>query len=211
MAKKKADAKKDNRDRSMIPKYAHYQELWDCMASGWPAETVHEYLERRFGAEGLPSVRTLQRWRENHMPKALVIPHKVIQERLKWVNYKVDVLQHLGRLIPILEDRVARAVDQEESTFGGLPLTVTDTATKVYLEALRDWVAAAQDIGVLPAKPPPVIDMSSKTIIADPEVLKDLRETAREIAALQIGGVVVEEKAIRQAGQKKAKKKASKR
>jgi hypothetical protein len=46
--------------------------------------------------QGLPSKTTIQRWKKKFMPEAMVIPSKLIQEKLKGVDYKVDVLKHLS-------------------------------------------------------------------------------------------------------------------
>lgn len=107
MKKEKTQAQADN---NTVRRYQHFGELRDCLASGWAATAVREYLIRRYGPEGVPSLKAIERWREKHLGTAArVLPHQVIQRKLKGVAFKVDVIGHLSRLIALCEDRVARA------------------------------------------------------------------------------------------------------
>lgn len=178
-AKKQAQA-----DMSTVYKYKHFNDLRDCLASGWAATTVREYLIRRYGPEGVPSLKAIERWRNKHLePTARVIPHQVVQRKLKGVTYRVDIIGHLSRLVALCEDRVARGLEHEENS-GGKPLTVNDGAIQTYLQVLKDYVKVAQDLGILPSRPAaPLVDARALSIT--PEMLQQLRETVREIRLLE--------------------------
>ena len=136
------------KDKSKAAKYEHFDELKVYLANGWSAPSIHAYLERQYGTEGLPSIRAIQRWKNNHMPEAMVIPHRLIKTKLKGVNYKVDLLRQLARLIPLLEDRVCRGLE-EELAIGGWPLPNNDDIIRQYLEVLEEYAQLERDFGIL--------------------------------------------------------------
>lgn len=178
--------KKRRLHRSTVPRYIHFAELKDCLASGWSAPATREYLERRYGTDGLPGVKAIIRWRNKEMPIAAIIPHRVIAEKLKGVEYKVDSLAHLSRLVVMMEDRVGRAIEAEHS-FAGVPLPITDGVVRTYLETLGEFVDVAQKLGVLPAPPigpAPVFDLRTQNLNFSnltPEGLANLKETVNYI------------------------------
>ena len=116
-----------------------------------------------------------------------MVPYQVIQRKLKGVDYKVDVIGHLSRLIALCEDRMARGLNQEDSLFGGMPLAVNDGVMQVYLQAIAQYVKIAQDLGIMKA-PPQVPLIDARTMNISPEALIQLRETVREIKRIEQGG-----------------------
>jgi len=173
-------------DKSTVRKYRHFDELRDCLASGWSVPAVHEYLIKRYGPDGIPTATAIMRWRDKHLePAARVIPHQVIQSKLKGVAFRVDVIGHLSRLIALCEDRVARGIAKEDE-FMGMPLAVNDGVIQVYLQAIMDYLKVAQDLNLLPSPPPPLFDFRSQTLVVSPETLIRLKETVREIKAMEI-------------------------
>lgn len=181
MAKK---VTKEPHDKSTVRKYKHFQELRDCLASGWSVQSVIEYLVERYGEEGVPHERAIFRWRERHMPDtARVIPHRIIRERLRGVQFKVDVIGHLSRLVAICEDRVGRGIEQEDQ-FGGMPLAVNDGVIQVYLQSMAQYVKVAQDLGIMKS-PPQVPLIDARTVHVTPEVLTSFRDTVREIKMIE--------------------------
>lgn len=171
-------------DRSTVRSYRQFEELRDCLASGWSVPTVREYLTERYGAEGLPSVAAMTKWREKHLETAQrVIPHRVIQEKLKGVQFKVDIIGHLSRLVFICEERVGRGLEAE-GKFEGLPLPVNDGVMATYMQVMRDWVKVAQALGIMKAIPEaPLID--ARQIIMDPESAREMLMVAKEIRELE--------------------------
>ena len=184
--KKVRHVSKTDRDRSTVFKYWHFDDLKACLESGWSPEGTHSYLEQVHGEDGgIPSMVAIRKWRNKHLPTAVVIPHEFIREKLQGVDYKVDVIKHLSRLIPLLEERMARGLNQEETNFGGLPLPINDQVIKTYLEALRDWVSVAQDLGLMKAPAPPVFDMRTQNLnMMSPEAAKELFTVFQEIKKL---------------------------
>jgi len=138
-------------DRSMVRKYKHFEELVDCLASGWSTTAVREYMIERYGAEGVPSAISMNKWRDKHLQTPnRVSPHSVIQQKLKGVQFKVDVIGHLSRLVAMCEERLGRGLEQED-TFGGMPLAVNDGVIQTYLHAIAQYVKVAQDLGLMKA------------------------------------------------------------
>lgn len=181
MAKTKRVSRAE-RDRSTVFKYQYYEDLKACLQSGWSPEGTHKYCDNLYGSA--PSIMAIRRWRDKHMPTAMVIPHQFIMDKLNGVDYKVDILKHLSRLVPLLEERMARGLSQEVNSFGGLPLPVNDGVIRIYLEALRDWKTVAQDLGIMQAPAPPVFDFSTKNLNITPDALEELRVVAEEIAKI---------------------------
>mgnify|MGYP001581332187 CR=1 FL=1 len=183
MAKKRA---KKPGDRSTVFNYKQFDELLACLQSDWPSTTTRQYLIDRFGPEGVPGLKAICRWREKHLDVASrVIPHSIIQKKLKGVQFKVDVIGHLSRLVALCEDRMARGLEQEEQF--GMPLAVNDGVMQVYLQAIRDYVKVAQDLGIMkaPVPSPFLIDARTQQLIVTPETLQSLRETVKEIKKLE--------------------------
>ena len=173
------------RDRSTVFNYANFDELHSCLLSGWSPATTREYLVNRFNDDpGLPSEYAIRRWREKHQPTASVLPPEFIRKKLEQLDYKVDTLAHLSRMIRLQEDRLARALKQEEENFSGLPLTLTDTVLREYRETILAYWKIAQDLGYVKALPPPIFDFSTKNLNVTPESLRELKEVAEEIKAL---------------------------
>lgn len=186
MAKKR---QKKPEDRSTVRAYPHFEELRDCLSSGWPATVAKDYLIERYGSEGVPHTKAITRWRDKHLDVAVrVLPHSVIATKLKGVQFKVDVIGHLSRLIALCEDRVGRGLDQEDKLFGGMPLAINDNVMQTYLHALAQYVQVAQDLGILKSRPQvPFID--ARTMNISPEALVALRETVREIRLIEQGAL----------------------
>jgi len=175
------------RDKSDVAMYEHFVELKNCLASGWPSTTTREYLLEKHGTEGLPSEISIQRWREKHlMNSATVLPPTIIREKLKGIDFKVDVISHLSRLIAICEDRVARGLNQEDTLFGGMPLAINDSVMQTYLRALAQYVQVAQDLGILKSRPQVPL-FNANIMNVTPEALVALRETVREIKLIEQG------------------------
>ena len=174
------------KDRSKVRHYTHFDELFDCLASGWSAPAIHEYLSRRFGTRGLPGISGINDWRKKNMPEVKVLTNDYIRMKLGDLDYKVDIVKHLSRLVPLMEDRMARGLSQEENTFCGLPLQANDGVTRVYMEAVMNLYKVMQDLGIMPrAAPTTVIDARQQNVfIPTPETLNALVETAKMIKAL---------------------------
>lgn len=185
MTKKKA---RKQEDRSTVAMYLHFGELRSCLASGWSASLAREYLIERHGPDGVPHERAIQRWRDKHMDITVrIVPHQVIEKKLKGIDYKVDVVAHLSRLIALCEDRVGRGLEQEDQF--GIPLAVNDGVIQVYLQAMAQYVKVAQDLGIMKSPPQvPLIDARTQNLNVTPETLKALRDTVAEIKRLETGG-----------------------
>ena len=198
MARKKS---KKPRDKTIVALYLHFGELRDCLQSGWAATATREYLIERFGPEGVPSERSIQRWREHHLDStARIVPHEVIEKKLKGIDFKVDVIAHLSRLIKLLEDRIGAGIALEDSS-GGMILPTTERAVDSYLQVIDRYVKVAQDMGIMKARPQvPLIDARSVNI--DAETMATLRETIREIRLIEQqsrqGAGVTHEKVIKE-------------
>lgn len=166
---------------STVTNSAYFAEIKACIESGWPAPAIIAHL-KQIGApaDQIPAERALTRWRAKHLPSAVVLPHKVIADKLKGVDYKVDVLRTLSRLVPLMEDRVAAGIEAEGKMMGGLPSEATDKAAATLLAFLRDLRQVQQDLGLLPSKPngPLVLNgQGGKVLVLESsEDLRDLLE-----------------------------------
>ena len=105
---------------------------------------------------------------------------KLLQEKLQGIDYKVDLLHDIAILVPLLLDRVARALEAEGKS-DGVPIEITDAAVRTYSDFLMRWRQVAQDLGVHPLPPMPNIDMRSQTMVFSQEAIDDLRQYARRL------------------------------
>ena len=173
------------RDKSRVRHSPWFREISECFQSGWSAGSVWDYLQWRYGdAPGLPSVWSLERWRAKHLPDSKILPHSLIVAKLKGIDYKVDLFTMLSQLLPLLRDRAAGAMQLEETSLGGMPVTATDRAVQTFLEAARDWRALAEDFGVLPKRPVvPHVSVTDQRqmMVIDPQTAKELAEYARTL------------------------------
>ena len=48
-------------DNSSVYRYKHFYELRDCLRSGWSASKIRDYLEEKYGPEGLPGEKAIER------------------------------------------------------------------------------------------------------------------------------------------------------
>jgi len=170
------------RDKSSVRKYVHFDELKDCLESGWSVPVVHKHLIERYGEA--PSERAIQRWRAKHAITARVIPYKFITEKLKGVRYQVDLLEMVSRLVYLSEDRLGRGLEYEVNERSNVPIATTDGVIHSYLAALREWRTVAQDLGIIPQKAPAIIDRRKQTHMANPDALRALLELAKEFEEL---------------------------
>ena len=156
------------------------EEIEECLKSGWSPESVVRWLKERYGAHGpdLPSARALYRYRHRYIPTDKIVPASLIREKLKEVDYQVDLLETLGRATWLLEQRLACGWQLEQETSNGALSPNTDRAALTLLEYLREYRRVAQDLGILPAKPEQLLMEVHQTqeIVASPEQLKDLAE-----------------------------------
>lgn len=138
--------------RSSVLRSRHRKLIDECLASGWSPETVAWWLKFQYGEadEDIPSPWAIRRYRDRHLPTSRVVPPSLIRERLKGVDYQVDLLRTLARIIWALEQRFGTSWEQDERLLGGLASPSTLKAAQVLLEALRDFRVVAQDLGLFP-------------------------------------------------------------
>ena len=139
---------------SSILSSRHKEEIVDLLRSGWSPETVVWWLERRYGDEDaeVPSVRAVYRYRKRHIPIDAFVPASIIREKLKDLDYKVDLLNTKGRMIWALEQRVAACWQAEQEKSGVLGSPNTDRAALTLLEYPKEYRRVAQDLGIMPAQ-----------------------------------------------------------
>jgi hypothetical protein len=177
-------SRKKSEAYSTVINCAYFDEIQDCIASGWPPRTVREYLVRRYGENGIPSDSALKRWKAKYMPEAKVLPHAIIMEKLKGINYKVDLFSHLSRLIPLLEERLGRGLKTEKDMMD-IPLEVNEGVIRSYLDSMEMWLRIAQQLGVMPKPIPagPLIDARTQSLnmplATDPDIAAALERTMK--------------------------------
>ena len=155
--------------KTSVNKSRHRDEIIACLQSGWSPRSIVAWLKHRYGDDpDIPDFSTIERWRKRYMPEAVVVPPSIIREKLKGVDYKVNLLQLLSRLIPLLELRVARALELEKDL--QFPSPMTDKAVETYLETLDEWKKAAQALGEFPSKEMPISLMQQNVLNLPPEV-----------------------------------------
>lgn len=175
------------RDKTAVGRSPHVDEITDRFVSGWTATAVLDYLQWLWPTEKHPSRASLDRWRKTKMPATALVPHNLVQARLKNVDVKVDLLGSLSRLVYLLQERVFGAMEIEATLTQGVPVQATDRAVQTYLEALRDWRSVAEDLGLLPKRARPSLTLigNQNNLVVDPEVAKELADYAREFREVQ--------------------------
>ena len=139
---------------SSILRSRHKEEIEECLRSGWSPETVVWWLKRRDGDDDpdAPSVRAVYRYRKQHIPTNAIVPASILRQKLKDLDYKVDLLNTLGRISWALEQRFATSWEREQEKSQALATPNTDRAALTLLEYLREYRAVAQDLGIMPAQ-----------------------------------------------------------
>jgi len=101
----------------------------------------------------VPSVRAIYRYRKPHIPADKIVPASIVKQKLKDVDYQVDLLETLARAIWVLEQRFGANWLREQETSNGLASPNTDRVATTLLEYLREYRRVAQDLGIMPAQP----------------------------------------------------------
>lgn len=177
-----------NRDRSSVRTYRNFDDLKDCLASGYSPRSTRSYLVEMHH-DNPPSEVAIRRWRNQHLETYHVVPADYIDKQLGGVRYKVDLLRHYADIIPVMRDRVGRALEFEKEQLSNMPSPVTDQAVRTFLDVLREYRTVAQDLGVMTkAKQDPLID--ARTQIANlnvfpPEVQDAMLETEKMIRIIE--------------------------
>ena len=139
---------------SSILRSRHREEINECLKSGWSPDFINLWLKLqcRDEAAEIPSVRAMYRYRKRYIPVDQVVPASVIKEKLKGIEYKVDLLPILARAIWALEQRFGANWEREQDTANGVASPNTDRAAATLLEYLREYRRVAQDLGIMPAQ-----------------------------------------------------------
>lgn len=179
---------KSKEDKTAVGRSPHAREIKDRFESGWSASSVLAYLHWRFPNEKHPGLSSLASWRKHRMPTTVVVPHALLAAKLRGIDYTVDLIGHLSRLVYLLEQRVFGALSVEESLMQGVPIQATDRAVETYLEALRDWRSCAEDLGLVPRRdksPINVIGQQNNLNVLDPGLAKELLDYVREFREIE--------------------------
>ncbi len=182
--KKKRDRKPV--DKSTVAQYKYFEELKHCLGSNWSSTGTREYLIERYGPDGVPSKIAIQRWRSKNLETLpRVIPHEVIEKKLKGVDYRVDLLKHWSRMVYLTGERMLQMYDVEEKS--GVPFSMNDGVYDVYMRALEKYTKLAQDLGIVRSAPvAPLIDARTQQLnFNSPEMLKEIRDTLEDLKMVE--------------------------
>lgn len=148
--------------RSKVAQSQFLDLINECFQSHWSAASVYKHLCQTYGDGyphslsddemwtrfGIPSYKSLQRYRDAWMPSATVLPDSLIAKRVGNLDVNVDTLQAVARLLPIMEARIERALVLEEN-MNGMLLQVTDAAVDTYVEVWEKYVKHKFDLGYM--------------------------------------------------------------
>ena len=138
--------------KSFVLQSTFKDEIEECLRSGWSPERIVWFLKRMYGTDhpGIPSSRTLYRFREKHIGLGSIVPANLIKKRLQNTTYKIDLLAELAQIAWALSERVASAWQREQDS--GSLSAETDRAAQTLLQYLREYKQVAQDLGVMPVR-----------------------------------------------------------
>jgi hypothetical protein len=159
----KAPARLGGRHVSKVVASPFYDDIVELLRSRWSPRSIERYLRLLYAEypellEAIPGHKAIERWRNRHLPDADILPESLLQKRLQGVDVKVNVFGLLSSLVPMLTERLGRALETEEKLTGFLMPTV-DQASHTLLSVLGKVWEVGQDLGIHPSRPPapPVI------------------------------------------------------
>jgi len=134
----------------------------ECLQSGWTGTSIHRHLCRTYGPGyphvltanelwtryHIPSIKSITRYREVWLPTAKVLPESLISKKLEGLDVQIDTVQELARLLPLLRERAASALNIE-GTLNGMLLLTTDRAVETFTNVWAKYVQHAFDLGLL--------------------------------------------------------------
>jgi len=135
--------------------YPLFEDIDEYLRARYSSLTILRLLQWQYGDDleqgripPLPSARTLDRYRAAEIPEADLLPRRLIEARLEGLNKKVDLFKSLEELYITAEERVARALQTEDSF--NMPVPGTDKAYETVLAVAEQLWKIGQEIGVYP-------------------------------------------------------------
>jgi hypothetical protein len=130
-----------------------FEQIDEYLRARYSPQTVLSMLAREYASEldrmpPLPSARTLERYRQEQIPEADLLPRRLIERRLEGVNRKVDLWQSLQDLYVMAEERVAKLAAIEDQL--QLPVPGVDKVFATVLAVGKQMWEVGQDLGVYP-------------------------------------------------------------
>lgn len=139
----------------IIESHPLFDEMYHMLENNFSAETVVRLLMFQHQEEfqnpsypPLPSTRSINRWRVDHLPPQMALKGSIVERRLATIDVKVDLFASLQRQFAIAEGRFERAVETEK----GLTLLLpgVDKAAETVLKTGDLLRQVGQDLGVYP-------------------------------------------------------------
>jgi len=122
------------------------QEIREMLCSGWTPARVTRFLKQ---------VRTVDIAIDDvadyltQIPKEDIVDFSALQRRYQNLDIQVDAMGELARLLRLVSDRLASAVNVEDMT--GTRISYIDTATQLYWRMLVEFAELQQSLGDLPS------------------------------------------------------------
>ena len=147
------DVKNQRRPRSRVRIHPLRDQIDSYLRDHYSPRTVLRLLETEYGERleempPLPSVRSIERYRANHVLTHDLLPAHLIEQRLQDIGPKIDMFGSLQQAFRLAEDRLARLYEAEEAFPFGLPAFDKACAALVRLGELL-W-RVGQDLGIYP-------------------------------------------------------------
>lgn len=144
--------------------------------NNWGPATIERDLERRYakqieeGTLAVPSMRTIERWREEYMTPNQLLPPRLIEKAMKDLPLLIDVYRELALAVGLLSDRLVQGHKlEEEMSKAGMGVVVipgVDKAAETLLKYLEQLWQVGQAAGVYPEGPMPAPTVAVQQMFA---------------------------------------------
>lgn len=139
----------------VIESHPLFDEMYHMLENNFSAETVVRLLMFQHAEDlqdpsypPLPSTRSIDRWRVEHLPPRQALPGTIVDRKLANIDIKVDLFGTLQRQLAIAEGRLERHVETEQSL--SLPIPGVDKAAETVLRTGELLWRVGQDLGIYP-------------------------------------------------------------
>jgi len=122
------------------------QEIRDMLCSGWTPARVVSFIKKASSID--ISIDAVVNYLET-IPKKDIVDFSALQRRYKNLDIQVDAMGELARVLKLVSDRLASAVNVEDRT--KTRIGYVDTATQLYWKMLVEFAELQQSLGELPS------------------------------------------------------------
>jgi len=134
-------------DKELPSALATYeQEVREMLCSGWSPDRVSRFLKKSSSID-IP-IDNITDYLET-IPQEDIVDFSALQRRYKNLNIQVDAMGELARVLSLVSDRLATAINVEDKN--QIRIGYVDTATQLYWKMLIEFAELQQSLGELPS------------------------------------------------------------